>query len=134
MAELARKRTEWIAERASRDRCDRAETRRRLLDSRARVNAFMRHCAPILRSVDYADAPTHLLGWLQDRDDWPVMQTALAANAEVLVTDNSVDFPLGEVRNGVLLLGSTTLLREVFKRYPDAEANLRSSPSFIPDT
>jgi PIN domain len=86
VAEFARKRTEWIAERTSRDACDRQETRRPLRDSRRRINAFIQYCAPVLRSVDYGDVPTHNLAWLQDLDDWPVMQTALAATADALVT------------------------------------------------
>jgi len=126
VAEFARKRTEWIAERASRDGCDRSETRRRLRDSRRRVNAFIRHCAPILRSVDYADVATDNFDWLRDSDDWPIMQTALAANADVLVTENSADFPLGEVRNGIRILGSTVFLRELFDRHPDAESDVRA--------
>jgi hypothetical protein len=76
--------------------------------------------------VDYGDVPTHDLGWLQDPDDWPVMQTALAATSDVLVTDNSADFPLGEVRNGIIILGSRTFLASLFERHPDAEANVRA--------
>jgi hypothetical protein len=126
VAEFARKRTEWIAERASRDGCDRQETRRRLRESRRRVNAFIRSCAPILRSVDYADVPTDNLDWLRDPDDWPVMLTALAADADVLVTDNSTDFPLGELANGILILGSRAFLTDLFARHPDAEASVRA--------
>jgi len=126
VAEFVRKRTEWIAERASRDGCDRAETRRRLRQSRRRINEFIRSCAPVLRSVDYEDAPSDGLGWLRDPDDWPVMQTALAASADVLVTDNAADFPLGELRNGILTLGGATFLRDLFRRFPDAEANVRT--------
>jgi len=125
VAEFVRKRTEWIAERASRDGCDRAETRRRLRESRQRINEFVRACGAVLRSVDYEDAPTDDLGWLRDPDDWPVMQTALAANADILVTDDAADFPLGEVRNGVLILGSPAFLQDLYQRFPDAEANIR---------
>jgi hypothetical protein len=124
VAELVRKRIEWIAERASRDGCDRAETRRRLQESRQRINELIRACGPVLRSVDYEDAPTDDLGWLRDFDDWPVMQTALAASADVLVTDDAADFPLGEVRNGILILGSTAFLRDLLQRFPDAEASV----------
>ena len=126
VAEFVRKRTEWIAERASRNGCNRAETRRRLRESRQRINEFIRACGPVLRSVDYEDAPRADLGWLRDSDDWPVMQTALAASADVLVTDNAADFPLGEVRDGILMLGSTAFLRELFQRFPDAEASIRT--------
>ena len=126
VAEFVRKRTEWIAERASRDGCDRTETRRRLRASRQRINEFIRFCGLALRSVDYEDAPTGDLGWLRDPDDWPVMQTALAANADVLVTDDAADFPLGESRNGILILGSAAFLGELFRRFPDADASTRT--------
>jgi hypothetical protein len=48
------------------------------------------------------------------------MHTALAAWAEILVTYNSRDFPLGEHRNGVLLLSSATFLASVYRQFPDA--------------
>lgn len=53
------------------------------------------------------------------------MQTAIAARADVLVTDNASDFPSGEVRNGILILRSAAFLYELFQRFADAEANLR---------
>jgi len=88
ISELVRKRTEWIAERAARDRCDRREMRRRLLESRGRVNALVDELSHILKSVDYGQVPPANVDWLQDRDDRPVIQTALAAQADTLVTDN----------------------------------------------
>jgi hypothetical protein len=101
-------------------------TRRRLRESRQRINEFIRACGPVLRSVDYEDAPTDDLGWLRDSDDWPVMQTALVARADLLITDNAADFPLGEARNGILMLGSATFLRRLLERFPDAEAGIRT--------
>jgi hypothetical protein len=122
---VVRKRTEWIAERAARDRCDPAETRRRLRESRERVNRFVRELSRVLRSVDYPAAPSVDLSWLSDPDDWPVMQTALAAGADILVTDNAVDFPLGERRHGVRLVGSAAFLSELYARFPEAEEAIR---------
>ncbi|MBI4493446.1 MAG: hypothetical protein HY690_11715 [Chloroflexi bacterium] len=125
VSELVRRRTEWIAERAAREGCDRAETRRRLRDSRGRVNALVDELSHVLRSVDYGAAPAADLSWLTDRDDWPVMQTALAAGAGVLVTDNSTDFPIGEERNGVFFLDSRAFLAALYRRFPDADAAVR---------
>ena len=79
VAEFVRKRTEWIADRAVREGCDRAELRRRLLVSRERVNAAVAEMARVLRSVDYTRAPAVDLSWLADPDDRPIIQTALVA-------------------------------------------------------
>lgn len=125
VGELTRKRTEWVAERANREGAGQAELRRRLLDSRERVNALVGELSEVLQSVDYATVPPADLSWLKDLDDWPIMQSALAANADVLVTDNSTDFPLGERRNGVLILGSAAFLEALYARFPDAEAAIR---------
>ena len=38
------------------------------------------------------------------------------------MTDNSRDFPLGEVRNGILLLGSAPFLEALYRGYPEAPA------------
>lgn len=126
VAELVRKRTEWIAERAVEEGRDLAEMRRRFLASRRRVNAVMDDLSRTLHSVDYSRAPADDLDWLKDADDWPIMRTALAAAVDTLVTDNSRDFPLGERRNGVLLLGSEAFLAAVSARFPDAEAAIRA--------
>ena len=125
VAELVRNRTEWIAVRAVSDRCDLAELRRRFRESRRRVNAVMDDLARTLRSVDYAQTSRKDLNWLRDRDDWPIMQTALAAQADTLVTDNSRDFPLGEQRNGTLILGPAEFLAAVYAKFPGAEAAIR---------
>jgi hypothetical protein len=98
-----------------------AELRRRLRDSRQRVNALIAELSVVLRSVDYADAPPADLSWLADSDDRPIMLTALAARADTLVTDNSSDFPLGEERNGILILGSPAFLATLFRKSPEAE-------------
>lgn len=126
IAEFARKRTEWIAERAVRDGCDRRELRRRLRESRQRVNALVHQLSHILDTVDYTQAPPADLSWLADADDWPLMQTALAARADALVTDNSTDFPLGESRNGILLLGSEQFLMLLYRTFPDARADIEA--------
>ena len=137
VGEFARKRTEWIAERAAREGCDRTETRRRLRESRQRLNALVAELSHVLRTVDYADAPSADLSWLRDRDDWPVMQTALAGNAHTLVTENATDFPLGEERNGIRLLDASAFLAALYDKFPDAEASVReylqeSSPDTSP--
>lgn len=120
--ELVRKRTEWIALRAVREGWDVIETRRRLRESRDRVNAVLSEMTHVFRSVDYSTTPPADLTWLRDPDDWPVMQTALAADAEILITDNSRDFPLGERRAGILLLGSAQFLTSINQQLPDARS------------
>ena len=125
VSEFVRRRTEWIAERAAREGCDRTETRRRLRESRSRVNALISELSGVLRSVDYHDAAQADLSWLTGPDDWPVMQTALAAGADTLVTDNSTDFPLGQERNGILILGAAAFIAAIYDRFPDAEISVR---------
>lgn len=126
VSEIVRKRTEWVAQRAAREGCGPAETTRRLRASRARVNALIEELSRTLQSVDYAQVPPEQFHWLRDPDDVPVMQTALAASADVLVTDNAADFPLGERRHGVLILGSGAFLALLFSHHPEAEADLRA--------
>lgn len=71
-------------------------------------------------NVDYHLAPPTDLSWLSDADDHPVMLTALAAEADVLVVrDDATDFPSGERRNGVLLLESTLLLKILVEAMPE---------------
>lgn len=79
----------------------------------------------VLVSVDYHAAPTLDLSWLADEDDHPVMQTALAANAEALITDNVADFPSTEERNGVLFLDGATFLAALYADMPEARAEVR---------
>ncbi len=136
VAEFVRQRTEWIAERAAREGCSRAETRRRLRASRERLNALIHELSHILYSVDYTNAPQADLSWLRDPDDWPVMQTALAAQAHTLVTENAADFPLGEERNGIRILSAQTFLAALYERFPDAAGAVREylqSPTQPPD-
>ena len=120
-SEVTRKRTEWIAQRAIREGWSEAELTARLILSRERLNSLIHDFSGVLQSVDYATAPPVDLSWLRDRDDWPVMQTALAAKADVLVTDNTRDFPLGEARHGVLFLGSEAFLAVLYGRFSGAE-------------
>ena len=120
VGEFVRQRTEWIAERAAREGCDRAETRKRLRASRQRVNSLLHELSHVLRSVDHTRAPQADLSWLHDPDDWPIMQTALAAQADAVVTENSTDFPLGQARNGILLLSASAFLAKLYQQFPDA--------------
>ena len=53
------------------------------------------------------------------------MQTALAARAAVLVTDNSRDFPIGETRNGIQIVTAAQFIAALYARFADAEANIR---------
>ena len=125
VGEFVRKRTEWIAGRAVREGCPPAELRRRRRESRERVDAAIADMSRVFRLVDYTKAPPADLGWLTDTADWPVMQTALAARAAVLVTDNTRDFPIGEVRNGVEIVDAQQFIAALYARFPGAEADIR---------
>lgn len=123
VAEFARVRTEWITLRAVRELANRAEAERRLERSRARVNAAIAELSRILTLVDYLAAPEADVSWLSDQDDFPIIQTALAAGVPgTLVTENSRDFPLGQVRNGITILGSSDFLDALYQTCPEAEA------------
>lgn len=89
------------------------ETRRQLLR-----DALIRDLSTVLTSVDYRKAPPADLSWLTDPDDVPVVQTALAAGAEMLVTANKRDFPWGERRNGILFLGTEAFLDWLYESSP----------------
>ncbi len=125
VGEFVRKRTEWIADRAVREGCDRAELRQRLQASRGRVNGVIAEMARVLRSVDYTRAPAVDLSWLADPDDHPIIQTALVARAHVLVTDDG-DFPQGERHSGVYLVRSDAFITTLSQSVPDMPANIRS--------
>ena len=125
IAEYARVRTQWVIERAGHDLADRVEMSRRLAASRAKINSAIDRFSRILDSVDYHAAPQADLSWLSDLDDRPIMATALAAHADALVTENVHDFPLGEERNGVLLLNSGAFLTMLYQVRPEAEGALR---------
>lgn len=121
-AEFARVRTEWIILRATKELAGRAEVESRLERSRGKVNAEVDNLSRILTLVDYLVASDVDLSWLHDEDDRPIMQTAIAAGLPgVLVTDNRRDFPLGETRNGILILNGTTFLAALYRAYPEAQ-------------
>lgn len=122
ISEFVRLRTEWIANRAVGDGCDRPELRRRLRLSRQRINLLLTELSNVLQTVNpVADASVDL-SWLTDADDWPIMHTALTARADTLVTDNTKDFPIGEVRNGVTFLSTNAFLTALYSKFPEAEA------------
>jgi predicted nucleic acid-binding protein len=124
VGELVRKRTEWIAERAAREHVGRSELRRRLRGSRGRVNALIDELSQALISVDYSQSPKVDLAWLRDADDWPVMQTAQAAHADTLVTENWRDFPPGEERDGVTFIRTEPFLAAIYDKFPDARSRV----------
>ena len=122
-AEFARVRTEWIALRAARELAERGELKARLERSRDRVNAEVAVISQVFVLVDYLAAADADLDWLRDRDDRPIIQTAIAAGVPgTLVTDNRRDFPIGSVRDGILILDSTQSLEALYRTYPDASA------------
>lgn len=122
--EIVRVRTEMIALRAARDRADVPETRRRLVASRERINAFCAHCSRVLTIVDYTAGLDADLSWLRDPDDRPILATAIAAGVPgILVTDDK-GFPTGESRGGILFLGSAEFLSALHEAYLDAAADV----------
>lgn len=133
-AELVRTRTEWIAEKAVRDGCSLHELRQREARSAQRVNSLINDLTQILEAVDYGRAPEADLSWLEDEADWPIVQTALAAEADALVTTDRRHFPNGEIRNGILILDPRTFLDLLYDQAPDARKDitdwllLRGSP------
>lgn len=125
IAEFVRKRTEWIGQRAVRDGCTVAELRRRQRESRERVDAAVAQMSRIFHLVDYTAASLDALDWLTDEDDRPVMQTALAAQASILVTDNARDFPLNQARNGVVFVSTAQFIASLYAQLPEAEEAIR---------
>ncbi len=123
-AELARTRTEWIAEQAVKKEYDIHELRQLQSQSAIRVNSLIDDLTQWLEAVDYGRAPEADLSWLGDENDWPIMQTALAAEADVLVTLDSAHFPIGEVRNGVLILAPREFLALLYEQDPEAQADI----------
>jgi hypothetical protein len=120
-AEFARVRTEWIARRATRELVGEAELRTRLERSRDKVNAEVATLSRILTLVDYLSAGDVDLHWLGDEADHPIMRTAIAAGVPgILVTDNRRDFPLGEIRNDIRIVGTAQFLEELYRFYPQA--------------
>lgn len=125
VAEYVRNRVEWAAERAVRAGSGHAETVRRLEATRASVNSAIDYLSRVLTNVDYHAAAEADLTWLIDEDDHPIMQTALAAAADTLVTDNTRDFPSGEERNGILCLSSSDFLAALYGASPRVMCEVR---------
>ena len=96
-----------------------------LEEVRGKVNNAINYLSRILINVDYHAAPATDLSWLNDPDDHPIMQTALAARADTLVTDNERDFPSGIRRDGVLLLDSRRFLQALYEAIPEARESIR---------
>lgn len=123
VAEFARVRTEWIIRRAARESLGRSEAEQRLERSRAKVNAAIDELSGILILVEYQRAAETDLSWLPDKDDLPVIRTALAAGVPgTLITDNAKDFPVGERRNGITILNGDGFLIALYQAYPEAKA------------
>lgn len=125
IAEFVRKRTEWIGQRAVRDGCTVAELRRQQRESRERVDDAIADMSRIFRLVDYTEAAPAELDWLADENDHPVMQTALAARASILVTDTARDFPLGQARNSVGFVTTHQFVGALCAQFPEAEEDIR---------
>lgn len=66
---------------------------------RRRVNALLHLLSDVLVVADYRRATTH--GLVRDPDDEPIIATALATQAEYIVTLNTRDFPSGSGAAGV---------------------------------
>lgn len=125
VSEYVRNRVEWAVTRSSWIQASKAEQKDKLENVRGRVNSATDYLSRILISVDYHSAPIVDLSWLGDPDDHPIMQTALAADADTLVTDNAKDFSSGERRNGVLLLNSRRFLEQLYSAIPESDDRIR---------
>ena len=124
VAEFVRKRTEWVGQRAVREGCDVDELRHRLLQSRERVNALVAELSGVFRSVDYTRAPELDLNWLADPDDRPVVQTAYAARAHALVSDDN-DLPVGLQPRRLTIVRSGAFLDQLAAQYPQMWSDVR---------
>jgi hypothetical protein len=125
VGEYVRNRIEWAITRPGWDLAGKAQRQEKLEHARGRVNNAIDYLSSVLINIDYHTAPAADLSWLDDPDDHPIMQTALAAGADVLVTDNTADFPPGERRNGMLLLDSRIFLKTLYEAIPEAEQSIR---------
>jgi hypothetical protein len=125
VSEYVRNRIEWAVTRPSWIQASKSERTGKLEYVRSRVNSATDYLSRVLISVDYHTAPVVDLSWLDDSDDHPIMQTALAADADALVTDNTKDFSSGERRNGVLLLDSRRFLKRLYDAIPESEDRIR---------
>jgi hypothetical protein len=125
VSEYVRNRIEWVVTRPHWDPAGKAERKEQLQYVRGRVNHAINYLSRVLVNVDYHMAPAADLSWLNDPDDHPIMQTALAAGADVLVSDNTRDFPPGERRNEVLLLDSSRFLTLLYEAIPESKARIR---------
>ncbi len=89
------------------------------------MDAAIAEMSHIFRLVDYTIAPPTDLAWLGDADDRPIVQTALAARAAILVTANARDFPIGEARNGVQIVNQEQFIATLYDQFPTAEVNIQ---------
>lgn len=133
VSEFSRVRTEMIIQRAKRDlgitgeseddELIQGEIEQRLRRSRARVNAAVDDFTRVFTNVNYQAAEGVDLSWLKDEYDIPIMQTAIAVGVPgVLVTDNSRDFPIGEIRNGILIVSGSMFMSYLYRTYPESRA------------
>ena len=85
---------------------------------RRRVNDLIHLLSSVLVVANYKEAPA--VGVLRDPDDEPILATAIAANAEFIVSLNTRDFPAGTSHAGIRFLTPQALLAELDSRFPHA--------------
>lgn len=91
---------------------------------RQRINDLVHLLSDVLGVAHYRAAEAG--GRLCDPDDEPILATAVAASAALIVSLNTRDFPAGDVVAGVRFLTPQAFLAELESRYPDAEIERRA--------
>ena len=91
---------------------------------RARVNELIHLLSDVCEVVNYRDSPVS--GVLKDPDDDPILATALAGKAELIVSLNTRDFPTDGVAMGIRFITPGGFLAELVAQYPESQLETRS--------
>jgi predicted nucleic acid-binding protein len=92
---------------------------------RQRINDLIHLLSDVLVTANYREvAPS---GLLRDPDDEPILTTALAAQADCIVSLNTRDFPPDGMVEGIRWITPHLFLAELETRHPDAGLNEQAS-------
>jgi predicted nucleic acid-binding protein len=91
---------------------------------RQRVNDMVHVLSDVLSIVNYRSV--NVDGSLRDPDDDPILATALAGQATVIVSLNTRDFPTGGAIAGVRFVTPGTFLAELEDRFPTAHISTQA--------
>jgi predicted nucleic acid-binding protein len=85
---------------------------------RRQLNDLIHAWSDVLTIVDYRRVPAS--GHLADPDDEPILSTARAAEASLIVSLNTRDFPIMGAIQGVGFLTPIAFWQEIARRFPAA--------------